>query len=115
VVEVDELRHMARAAERVHVEPVVRRYLVQIVRATREHPALDLGASPRASLALFRAARALALIRGRPYLLPDDIKRLAPYVLPHRLILSSQTRLRGRDAAGVVDEVLHAVPAPVLE
>jgi MoxR-like ATPase len=115
VVGVDELRHMARAAERVHVEPVVRRYLVQIVRATREHPALDLGASPRASLALFRAARALALIRGRPYLLPDDIKRLAPYVLPHRLILSSQTRLRGRDAAGVVDEVLHAVPAPVLE
>lgn len=115
VVGVDELRHMARAAERVHVEPVVRRYLVQIVRATREHPSLDLGASPRASLALFRAARALALIRGRPYLLPDDIKRLAPYVLPHRLILSSQTRLRGRDAAGVVDEVLHAVPAPVLE
>lgn len=115
VVGVDELRHMARAAARVHVEPVVRRYLVQIVRATREHPALDLGASPRASLALFRAARALALIRGRPYLLPDDIKRLAPYVLPHRLILSSQTRLRGRDAVGVVDEVLHAVPAPVLE
>ncbi len=115
VVGVEELRHMAEAAERVHVEPVVRRYLVQIVRATREHPALELGASPRASLALFRAARALALIRGRPYLLPDDIKRLAPYVLPHRLILSSQTRLRGRDAAGVVAEVLHAVPAPVLE
>jgi MoxR-like ATPase len=115
VVGVDELRRMARAAEEVHVEPVVRRYLVQIVRATRQHPALDLGASPRASLALFRAARALALIRGRPYLLPDDIKRLAPYVLPHRLILSSQTRLRGRDAAGVVDEVLRSVPVPVLE
>ncbi len=115
VVGVEELRHMAEAAERVHVEPVVRRYLVQIVRATREHPALELGASPRASLALFRAARALALIRGRPYLLPDDIKRLAPYVLPLRLILSSQTRLRGRDAAGVVAEVLHEVPAPVLE
>ncbi len=115
VVGVDELRRMARAAEGVHVEPVVRRYLVQIVRATRQHPALDLGASPRASLALFRAARALALIRGRPYLLPDDIKRLAPYVLPHRLILSSQTRLRGRDAAGVVDEVLRSVPVPVLE
>ncbi|MER3421389.1 MAG: AAA family ATPase [Chloroflexota bacterium] len=115
VVGVEELRRMAQAAERVHVEPVVRRYLVQIVRATRGHPALELGASPRASLALFRAARARALIQGRPYLLPDDIKRLAPYVLPHRLILSSQTRLRGRDAVGVVAELLETVPAPVLE
>jgi MoxR-like ATPase len=115
VAGVDDLQRMAQAAERVHVEPVVRRYLVRIVRATREHPALELGASPRASLALFRAARALALIQGRPYLLPDDIKRLAPSVLPHRLILSSQTRLRGRDAAGVVAEVLETVPAPVLE
>ncbi len=115
VAGVDDLQRMAQAAERVHVEPVVRRYLVRIVRATREHPALELGASPRASLALFRAARALALIQGRPYLLPDDIKRLAPSVLPHRLILSSQTRLRGWDAAGVVAEVLETVPAPVLE
>jgi MoxR-like ATPase len=115
VVSAEDLRAMSAVATRVHCEPVVRRYIVRLVTATREHPGLDLGASPRASLALFRAARALALIRGRPYVLPDDAKALAPVVLPHRLILSSQTRLRGRDAAAIVDEVLAGVPAPVLE
>jgi MoxR-like ATPase len=115
VIDAEELRAMAVAAAQVHCEPVVRRYIVRLVTATREHPGLDLGASPRASLALFRAARALALIRGRAYVLPDDAKLLGPVVLPHRLILSSQTRLRGRDAAGIVEEVLASVPAPVLE
>jgi MoxR-like ATPase len=115
VLTVAELRRLVEAAARVHCEPVVRRYAVDLVRATRAHHALELGASPRATLALFRAARALALVRGRPYMLPDDIKRLAPYVLPHRLILSSQTRLRGRDADGIVEELLATVPVPVLE
>jgi MoxR-like ATPase len=115
VVSADELRAMAVAAARVHCEPVVRRYIVSLVTATRAHPGLDLGASPRASLALFRAARSLAAVRGRSCVLPDDAKTLAPAVLPHRLILASQTRLRGRDAAGIVQEVLDNVPAPVLE
>ena len=115
VVSADELRGMAAAAARVHCEPVVRRYIVSVVTATRAHPGLDLGASPRASLALFRAARSLAAVRGRSYVLPDDAKALAAAVLPHRLILNSQTRLRGRDAAGIVQEVLDNVPAPVLE
>jgi MoxR-like ATPase len=115
VLDGDELRRMAQAATHVYCEPVVRGYLVRLVRATRTHQGLELGASPRASLALFRAARALALVRGRPYLLPDDIKRLAPYVLPHRLILSSQTRLRGRTADTIVQEILDSVPTPVLE
>ena len=115
VVSADELRGMAAAAARVHCEPVVRRYIVSVVTATRAHPGLDLGASPRASLALFRAARSLAAVRGRSYVLPDDAKALAPAVLPHRLILNSQTRLRGRDAAGIVQDVLDNVPAPVLE
>jgi len=115
VVSADGLREMGTMATRVHCEPIVRRYVVSIVAATRRHPGLDLGASPRASLALFRAARARAVIRGRPYVLPDDVKGLAPFVLPHRLILSSQTRLRGRDADGIIAEVLDAVPAPVLD
>ena len=115
VIGAADLRRLADAAARVHCEPVVRRYAVQLVRATRAHPGLELGASPRASLALFRAARALAAVRGRPYLLPDDVKRVAPYVLPHRLILSSQTRLRGRNADSIVEELLGAVPVPVLE
>ena len=115
VLDGGDLRRMAQTATRVYCEPVVRSYLVRLVRATRAHPGLELGASPRASLGLFRAARALALISGRAYLLPDDIKRLAPSVLPHRLILSSQTRLRGRNADTIVQEILDSTPAPVLE
>ena len=113
VVSAEELVQLRALVPRVHCEETVRRYLIAIVQATRRHAALELGASPRASLALFRASRALAAIRGRDYVLPDDVKFLAPVMLPHRLILSSQTRLRGRDPSGVLDEVLAEVPAPV--
>jgi MoxR-like ATPase len=115
VLSAEDLRGLSAAATRVFCEPIVRRYIVRLITATREHPGLDLGASPRATLALFRAARALALIRGRAYVLPDDAKVLATVVLPHRLILSSQTRLRGRDSAAIMEEVLASVPAPVVE
>ena len=110
-----ELQSYVGAVSRVHCEPVVRAYLVRLVRATREHSGLELGASPRASLALFRAARAYAIVQGRGYVIPDDIKRLAPHLLPHRLILSSQTRLRGRTTAGIIDDVLEQIAAPVLD
>ena len=113
VVSADELVRLRALVPRIHCEASVRRYVIGIVQATRRHPALELGASPRASLALFRASRALAAIRGRDYVLPDDVKTLAPEVLAHRLILSSQTRLRGRDTAAVLDEVLAEVAAPV--
>ena len=113
VVSADELVRLRALVPRVHCEPSVRSYLIAIVHATRRHPALELGASPRASLALHRGARALAAVRGRDYVLPDDIKFLAPVMLPHRLILSSQTRLRGRDSAGVLEELLAEVPVPV--
>jgi MoxR-like ATPase len=113
VIEGDELLQLREMVKHVHCEPSVRSYLIAVVQATRDHEALELGASPRASLALFRASRALAAVQGRDYVLPDDIKRLAPVLLPHRLILASQSRLRGRDAAGVLDEVLAQVPAPV--
>jgi MoxR-like ATPase len=109
----DELVRLRSLVPAVHCEPSVRRYLTSIVRATRHHPALELGASPRASLALFRAARALAAVRGRDYVLPDDAKALAPALLTHRLMLSSQSRLRGRAARDVLDEVLADTPAPV--
>jgi len=113
VIGADELLRLRKVVNHIHVEPSVRKYLIAIIQATRNHDALELGASPRASLALFRAARALAAINGRDYVLPDDVKRLAPFLLSHRLILGSQSRLRGRDATGVVDEVLSEVPAPV--
>jgi MoxR-like ATPase len=115
VIEASELSRLAHALGRLYVDPVVRRYVVQLVRETRDDPAFELGASPRASLALFRCARAHAAISGRDFVLPDDVKVMAPHVLPHRLILSTQSRLRGRDAGDVLNEILDRVPAPVLE
>ncbi|MGB4862204.1 MAG: MoxR family ATPase [Tepidiformaceae bacterium] len=113
VITGEELVRLASALRDLHVEPAVRRYAVRIVQATREDPAFELGASPRGSLALFRTARALAAISGRDYVLPDDVKTMAPYVLPHRLILSTQARLRGRNADDVLAEVLDRVPVPI--
>lgn len=90
----------------VHVEESLRTYLVQLVNATRNQPDLALGASPRATLALFRAAQAQAALQGRDYVLPDDIKTLAVPVLRHRLLLRPESSLRGRTAAAVLDTVL---------
>ncbi len=113
VFEAEELVRLAGVLRHLHVEPAVRRYAVRLVRATREDPAFELGASPRGSLALFRTARALAAISGRDYVLPDDVKAMAPHVLPHRMILSTQARLRGREAEQVVAELLERIPVPV--
>lgn len=113
VINGDELVGLAAALKNLHVDPAVRRYAVQLVQATRTDPAFELGASPRGSLALFRTARALAAMSGRDYVLPDDVKTMAPYVLPHRLILSTQARLRGRNADDLLGELLHNVPVPI--
>lgn len=113
VVEPEELVRLTAALNRLHVDPSVRRYAVRIVQATRQDAAFELGASPRASLALFRTARAYAATSGRDYVLPDDVKAMAPHVIPHRLILSTQARLRGRDADELVAELLERVPVPV--
>ena len=115
VIEGAELTRLAATLPAVHVEDDVAAYLVRMCRATREHSAFELGASPRASLALFRAARAQAAIEGRDYVRPDDVKRLAPAVLSHRLLLSSQTRLRGRSASDVLDEIIAETPVPIAD
>ncbi|MGH2632944.1 MAG: AAA family ATPase, partial [Tepidiformaceae bacterium] len=96
VVDAVELARLATALTHLHVDAGIRRYAVLIVRETRNDTAFELGASPRASLGLFRAARAHAAIEGRDFVLPDDVKTMATFVLPHRLILSTQARLRGR-------------------
>ena len=88
------------------------RYIVELIRRTREHPDVLLGGSPRASLALYRAAQALAAIRGHEFITPDDIKRLAPAILCHRIILKPESRLRKVTSRGVVDELLDTVPVP---
>ncbi len=115
VVESTELTAMQRLCREVHVAEAVEDYLVRLVRASRLHASIELGASPRGTLALYRSAQAFAAVHGRGYVLPDDVKRLAPAVLTHRLITSAQSRLRGRAAHDVLDEVLASVPAPVEE
>ncbi len=106
------LLELQEAVRAVRVETSLRGYILALVRATRGHSAVRLGASPRASLGLYRAAQALAAVRGRDYVLPDDVKRLAEPVLAHRLLLDSQARLRGRSELTVLDEVLAATPVP---
>jgi MoxR-like ATPase len=113
VVDGAELVHLAAALPGVRCDDSVRGYIIALTRATRDHPAAELGASPRATLALFRAARALAAVRGRDFVLPDDVQHVAPSVLAHRIIVGAQSRLRGRDARSLVHEVLEATPVPV--
>jgi MoxR-like ATPase len=109
----DELIEMQRQAREVRVEESVRGYIVDVARATREYREIQLGASPRGTLALYKCAQALAAIRGREYVLPDDVKLLAPYVLTHRIMISPATRLRGRQLADVLMDVIDTVPVPV--
>ena len=103
---------LQEAAKEIYVDRVVREYIVHLVESTRGHRDLSLGASPRASLGLFRAGRALALVQDRDYVLPDDIKALAPAVTAHRIILSPSARMRGMRAWDVVAELLEEVPVP---
>jgi MoxR-like ATPase len=109
----DELVASQRLVRRVHVSPVVEGYILALVRATRLHDSIELGASPRATLALYRTSQALAAARGRGYVLPDDVKEMAAPTLAHRLMLSTRTRLRGRDNSAILGEILSSVPVPV--
>ncbi|MBS3782989.1 MAG: MoxR family ATPase [Anaerolineae bacterium] len=109
----DELRAMQRRVREVRIEESVRDYLVDIARATRDHADIELGVSPRGTLALYRCAQALAAIRKRAYVLPDDVKLLVPYVLGHRIMVSPTTRLRGRALIDVLMDVVERVAVPV--
>ncbi|MGH7697472.1 MAG: AAA family ATPase, partial [Candidatus Dormibacteria bacterium] len=109
----EELVELRRAARSVHTAEEVRTYLVRLVQRTREHPDLALGGSARASLGLLRGAQARALLLGRDYVIPDDIKELTAAVLTHRLVLRASAELRGATPAEVVTEVLATEPVPV--
>ncbi len=112
VADATEAAAMIEAVKKVHAADPLRRYVVELVRSSRQHPGLELGASPRASLALLRAARALAGVNGRDFVVPDDVKQLAVPVLAHRLILSPEAQLSGRSAADVVSELIETVSVP---
>jgi MoxR-like ATPase len=109
----EEIIALQAARRSIRVENSVRDYIVRIARETRKNKEIQLGASPRATLALYQSAQAWAAIQGRDFVLPDDIKFLAPSVLCHRLIISSQAQLRGRSASEMVTDIVSAVPVPV--
>jgi MoxR-like ATPase len=106
---------MIELAHRVHVAPAIRRYIVDLVEATRNHPDVYLGASPRASIMLLRAARAFAAADERDYVVPDDVKALAVPALAHRIIVSADAVMTGRAAGVVVAELLDEVPVALEE
>ncbi len=112
VVSVEELQQAQADVRDVYVDDVIKQYIVSIVSATRTHPDIYLGASPRGSLGLVNTGRALAALEGRDYVLPDDIKRLAVPVLAHRVIVSPAARIRDVDTRDVVQEVLSQTPVP---
>jgi MoxR-like ATPase len=115
VLDATRIATLREEARRVRVSDEVEAYLVALVRATRQHSDLRLGASPRAAVALYRAAQAWACLDGREFVLPDDIAALAPAVLTHRLIVDVDRELRGASAAAAVSELLEQVPVPVGE
>ena len=115
VVTAEELTACQRAVREVYVDDKVRRYLMQIVHDTRAHDDIGLGGSPRASIALFRTSQALAALRGRNYVLPDDVKKVAGAVLTHRIILRPESRLRKVTANAVIDDIVAEIAVPTLE
>jgi MoxR-like ATPase len=104
---------MQQARRQIRVSKPLRAYIADIVRSTRNHDALQYGASPRASIGLMRAAQALAALNDRAFVLPDDIKRLADAVLSHRLILKNEERLRGAETSQVINDIIARTPVPV--
>ena len=114
VVSAKELVESQAMVRKVHVDPKIRKYILQLVHLTRHHENLALGGSPRASLSMFRASQAMAAIRGRNYVLPDDVKILAEPVMCHRLILKPESRLRKITTRNIVSNLLAEIPVPVI-
>jgi len=112
VVDIEELSSAQEMLKDVYVDPLIKRYIVDIITQTRRHPDIYLGASPRGSLALYRTGQARAAMLGRDYVIPDDIKALAMPTLAHRLIVSPSARLKDVTGEAVVREILSTLPVP---
>jgi MoxR-like ATPase len=110
VVDGQDLSALQKRVWDVNVDATLQDYIVDVAEATRKHPDLQLGVSPRGSLALLKGAQALAAVRGRDYVIPDDIKTLVPLTLSHRLILKPEAELRGRTAHTILEDVLEKTP-----
>jgi len=115
VVNANEFTSLQQAIRQVQWQPVVERYLLALVRSTRTHKDIQLGVSPRGTLALYRACEAYAAIQGRDFVLPDDVKYLAPFVLGHRLLTTNRNRMRGKRSAEIIAEIIQNTPVPTEE
>jgi MoxR-like ATPase len=113
VIDGEQVIKLQKACRQVHINPDIQKYIIQLVRATREQPHVELGASPRAMLGLYRTSQALAALRGRSFAIPDDVKYLAPFIMAHRIIPEASVSLKGGRGEDVVLAVLQSVPAPV--
>jgi MoxR-like ATPase len=112
VISVDHLIEAQTAVKQVHVDNLIKEYIVDLVEATRQHDDIYLGASPRGSLALYGASRSWAALQGRDFVVPDDVKDLAEPTLAHRMIVSPAARMKGVDSRAVVRELLNVIPVP---
>ncbi|MRX74127.1 AAA domain-containing protein [Bacillus lacus] len=113
VITKEECISMQKEIQNVYADETVKRYIVEIVSKTRRHPSIYLGASPRGSISLLKAAQAYAFVHGRDYIVPDDIQYLAPFTLPHRMILRSEAKFEGNTAADVLNSIVNSTPVPV--
>lgn len=114
VISTEELSLLQQEAKRVSVDDSIRQYIVNIVNQTRKHLSIYLGASPRGSIGLMRAAQAYALVHGRDYIVPDDVKYLAPFTLSHRIILKSEAKFEGITTEQIVKQMLEQIKVPLV-
>jgi len=112
VTDTEELAQTQELLKSVYSDRLIKQYIVQLVDATRRHPDVYLGASPRGALTLFRASQARAAVHGRDYVIPDDVKALAPATLGHRIIISPAARINGINSGNVLEELLRTTPVP---
>ena len=115
VVSADALIACQEVVRNIHVDEKLKKYVLEIIHGSRESEDVMLGGSPRASIALFRCAQALAAIQGREFVIPDDVKRMAQPVLGHRIILRPESRLRKKTAALIVNEIVSDVRVPIVD
>ncbi|MCY7501426.1 MULTISPECIES: AAA family ATPase [Bacillus] len=109
----DHIHALQQAVQTIHVDVSIKEYIVEIAQATRQHPSVYLGVSPRGSIALMKAAQAYALLNRRDYVIPDDVQYLAPYTLPHRMILTSEATYEGKKAETLLRQMLEQIGVPV--
>jgi MoxR-like ATPase len=115
VLDAEQLLHIQATVEHVHASEPVERYIVSLTTATRQHAHVQIGASPRGSLALYQLARAYAMMQERDFVLPDDVKAMAPAALAHRLLLKPELWVRGIQAEHVIRDILERIPIPKVD